>query len=732
MKINEPITNNELKMLDGQILVSRTNLKGIITYCNEEFIEMSGFNRDELIGKNHNLVRHPDMPQEAFQWLWQDVKDGKPWCAMVKNRRKNGDFYWVEANVTPVYENGEIIEYLSVRQKPTEAQISEADALYKKINAKEASLFTQTFFQKINIFSNLGLAGKIGLPIASLTLTVIILLYLQFNEIMLDVSIEILIGAISALLAFLSFTSVKSVIDSLDTANRIFAQIGEGNFKNTINLTKSDESGLVLRELFKVQTKLNSDMDREKEMSAINMRIKIALDNVSSNVMVADNNRNIIYMNKSASVMFKLAEAGIKKELPNFDADNLINTNIDGFHKNPAHQSKLLATFTSTFETEMVVGGHTMSIVANPVINDNGDRLGSVVEWGDRTLEVAIENEIGDLVSATQAGDLSKRLSEDGKSGFTLTLIQNLNAMLEVLNNAFNDVNSVMSSLSNGELNQKITSEYDGVYNEVKFNVNNTIEQVSEIMGELRQSTNDITSNSKELASGNANLSSRTEQQAAALEETASNMEELTSTVQQNAKNAQQADQLASSARSEAMKGGEVVSNAIEAMNAISQSSNKIADIIGVIDEIAFQTNLLALNASVEAARAGDQGRGFAVVATEVRNLAQRSATAAKEIKDLIQDSVAKVDSGSSLVNESGETLEKIVEGIQKVGDIVAEISSASREQTDGIVQINQTVSSMDDLTQQNAALAEQASASSVSMSERANKMSQTMGFFKL
>jgi len=208
-------------------------------------------------------------------------------------------------------------------------------------------------------------------------------------------------------------------------------------------------------------------------------------------------------------------------------------------------------------------------------------------------------------------------------------------------------------------------------------------------------------------------------------------MEELTSTVKNNADNAQQANQVATTARQLAEKGGDVVNSAVSAMQEINQSSNKIAEIIGVIDEIAFQTNLLALNASVEAARAGEQGRGFSVVATEVRNLAQRSATAAKESKDLIQTSVQKVRSGTEFVNETGKSLSEIVIGVKKVGDIVAEIAAASAEQSQGIEQVNQAVSQMDEITQQNAALAEQASAASVSMSEQSTNMTQLLAFFK-
>jgi len=290
----------------------------------------------------------------------------------------------------------------------------------------------------------------------------------------------------------------------------------------------------------------------------------------------------------------------------------------------------------------------------------------------------------------------------------------------------------VAQKVAAGELTSQVVVEGKDETGELLQALKDMNESLAKTVGDVRTGTELISTASQEIASGNADLSARTESQASSLEETASSMEELTSTVKQNADNARQANQLAVSASSVAEKGGSVVSQVVETMGSITESSRKIADIISVIDGIAFQTNILALNAAVEAARAGEQGRGFAVVASEVRNLAQRSAGAAKEIKELISDSVEKVDAGSKLVDEAGQTMDLIVTSIRQVADIMGEITAATQEQSNGIEEVNQAITQMDEMTQQNAALVEQAAAAAESMQEQAELLSQAVSIFKL
>ncbi|MBK9131982.1 MAG: PAS domain-containing protein [Gammaproteobacteria bacterium] len=511
MRNNGPVSNVERHFGDHERIVSKTDTKGRITYVNRTFEDISGFSKEELIGKAHNIVRHPDMPPEAFEDLWNTLKAGKPWRGLVKNRCKNGDHYWVEANVNPIVENGEIAGYVSMRSRPTREQVEWAENTYRLVREGRANHLRIKEGHVVHRGLR-GWLGKLATP---------------------SVKARLNIG-----IALLTFTAIGLSFMGVPTG----------------------------------------------VMVGVNIALLIAME---------------LYM------------------------------------------------------TRLIV----------------------------RPLREAVR-----VANAITAGDLNVEVTAGRKDEFG-DLLYALNIMKGTLQGIVADV----------------------VCKATGFN-----------------------HTASGIAAGNDSLSQRTEQQASSLEETASSMEELTSTVKQNADNAAQASRQAEETRRSAEKGGEVVAKAVDAMSGINQASKKIADIIGVIDEIAFQTNLLALNAAVEAARAGEQGRGFAVVAGEVRNLAQRSATSAKEIKDLINDSVLKVEAGTELVNASGRTLTEIVDGVAKMTAIVAEIAAASREQSAGIEQVNQAVMQMDDLTQQNATLVEEAAQTSRTLELESKGLIQMMDFFQM
>ncbi len=522
MRSNLPVTNVEYILKDEEAPTSRTDAHGIITYVNRDFVNISGFSEEELLGAPQNIVRHPDMPAEAFADLWNTVKSGKPWTGLVKNRCKNGNHYWVEASVAAVVENQKIVGYTSVRTKPGGQQIQAAESVYRAIRSggteyeiREGSAVKRSSFQRFSVVKTLSLKAMLAMACISMA------------------GLFVVMG----ILAWLAAT--------------------DENQQFTNWLMAIAALGVPLAALFAVLSYRSVVMPLE--------RARLEIDRMS-------------------------------------------------------------------------------------------------------------------------AGDLTGRIETKG--------------IVELAR--------LMQSLRVLQINTKW------------------------LIGQIREATEIVNSSASEIAVGNADLSGRTESQASSLEETASSMEELTSTVKQNAEHARHANQLVVSTAEFAVKGGEVVGQVVNTMASIKASSRKIADIIGVIDGIAFQTNILALNAAVEAARAGEQGRGFAVVAAEVRNLAQRSAGAAKEIKTLISDSVEKVDAGSKLVDEAGQTMDDIVTSVELVTDIMSGIATASQEQSAGIEQVNQAVGQMDEATQQNAALVEEAAAAAESLQDQAGKLTQAVSIFKL
>ncbi len=930
MKVNLPVTQEEVRVDPDRTLVSQTDLKGIVTTANSHFIEISGFSAEELVGSSHNLVRHPDVPAAVFKDLWETLKADQPWEQVVKNRCKNGDHYWVKANVSPLYDGEEMTGYISVRKAVDPELIPATEEAYRKIESGEWSISRgrvitsrwEAFVDKYNFFSQVNVSSRLSLTAIGAFATVVLMVSLFFigwmdevefreqeylgmelirgvqpvvehlprhrgmsgaylggdkqfgaklgqveaelekaqavlrqigeetseqlelgdrvvslqrrwqalkrdwqgmtpkqsftehseliagylnlvkligensnlvldpdldtyylmdmvlnhllqtsemvgqmrgygtgvvvsgnvnflqmsriielkvaGELMMESLLDIaenalnaseanraalegavaelreantrwvelveklrggnLIGIesdqffaqgtatiaavfklfdqttghlenllieridaryewiqISAVIALIigvmmitsTYKLVRSIVRPITHAEEVMRRIAVGDYSSNIFCRGKDELARMLMRLQTMQTLAGADRNALYEQSMITSRIKVALDGASTNIMIADHYRNIVYMNPAVTEMLRSNEQAIQTDLPNFRVDGLIGSSIDQFHKHPQHQAQMLASLSRNHKAQIKVGGRIFNLSANPVIDDEGNRLGTSVEWADVTEQVKAEEMIEGLVQDAVNGNLASRLDSASFDGFMSRISQGINELMDTFNGVLVQTRTV-------------------------------IEQVGDSVGQIRLSSQD--------------LASAAQQQSSAIEEVSTSLEETDSQVKSNAQNANVANQLVQETNTVADQGQQKMRDMVRSMGDISNSSQEIGKIIKVIDEIAFQTNLLALNAAVEAARAGKYGKGFAVVAQEVRDLAGRSAEAAKETADLIEKSTEQVSDGVKVADATASALEGIVENVIKVRDLVAEISTASDEQTKGISQVNDAI----------------------------------------
>jgi methyl-accepting chemotaxis protein len=551
-----------------------------------------------------------------------------------------------------------------------------------------------------------------------------------------EINKQILIVSIAASLVIalsLGFKMAQAIAAPIRYATQLATAAAKGDFSQSIETrykNRRDEIGNLLNALDKMTHDLNALVTETVALKDEALRINEALGNAKASVLIVDNTYRIIYANHSVQQLFQARHVEFNKTLPQLNLDCLIGQTLDKLYTHPTKMHHLLENLTTFHQAKLDVPDLYIDMHISPVIDATGQRLGWVLELDDRTTEVATEEEINTVMSAASQGDFSQRLDLVGKTGFFKVLSEKLNQTLHDNQQMIEELMQVFATLAKGNLTHTLTRHYAGVLGRLKEDVNTTIHKLNQVIEAVKQTIDTVHTGAKEIARGNVDLSQRTEEQAASLEETAASTEQMTSSVQQNTDHTCQAAELANQVQEQAQRNGNVADTAIKAMAEINNSSERIADIISVIDDLAFQTNLLALNAAVEAARAGEQGRGFAVVATEVRNLAQRSAEAAREIKGLIKESVDKIEQGSRLVNQSSEALTNIVAAIKKVSDIISEIAAASREQSTGIHQVNKAIAQMDEMTQQNASLVEESASASEIMREQAENLQRHIAFF--
>ncbi|WPU54806.1 methyl-accepting chemotaxis protein [Stenotrophomonas acidaminiphila] len=466
--------------------------------------------------------------------------------------------------------------------------------------------------------------------------------------------------------------------------------------------------------------------------AAPGFHVEAALCALRTGMMIADREHHIVYANQAVIAILRNQRAELLKAFPDFDPERLIGASIHCFHRDPARIRALLDTLDGAHSGRIQIGEAHFSLNVTPMVDADGQRHGFVVEWHDRTAEARMEHDIATIIDGAAQGRLDQRLQASGEAGLMGRLSRGVNRLLDATAESADEMRQLLSALSRGDLGRRITRDFDGVFGQMKTDANATAEQLAGIVAGIQQSADRIAAAAGSITGGNDELSARTGRQAATLREAAASMDRLTATIGDNAGAAHHASQLAEGAAAVARQGGQVVDEVVLTMRAIETASRRIGEIIGVIDGIAFQTNILALNAAVEAARAGDSGRGFAVVAAEVRTLAQRSAVAAHEIKDLIGNSVEKVADGSAQVEKARRTMVDVVASVQRVTALTAEIATASREQSAGIAQLNQTIAQMDRSTQQNALLVQETGRATHDMEHEAARLAQAAARFRL
>ena len=476
------------------------------------------------------------------------------------------------------------------------------------------------------------------------------------------------------------------------------------------NLSLQSMEEKVIQERKNAAEKLSAQ-EREQQIAKENLRIKLALDSLPESVTVSNADALFVHATPAAQLLLSRLVG------THFDADKFYGNKLSGLFNNAETSARFDSAVVSGESVDMEIAGRQIRLLAKPILDAQGNRLGRVTHWVDRTQEIASEQELASMVSAAGLGDFSQRLSVENKAGFFAAMSAGMNQLLDTSEQGLTDVANLMDAFSNGDLTQRIERDYAGLFGKVKANANATADNLARILGEVRAAADALTGAANQVSATAQSLSQAASEQAASVEQTTASIDVMSASISQNSDNAKVTDGMATKASKEATDGGSAVSQTVTAMK-------QIAAKIGIVDDIAYQTNLLALNAAIEAARAGEHGKGFAVVAAEVRKLAERSQEAAKEIGDLAGNSV-------STAERAGKLLDEIVPSIQKTSELVQEIAAASAEQSESVVQIGGAMGQLSKATQQNASASEQLAATSEELSGQAEQLQQSIAFFK-
>jgi methyl-accepting chemotaxis protein len=518
---------------------------------------------------------------------------------------------------------------------------------------------------------------------------------------------------IIALLSVVAMVLARGITGPMNRMRDAVAKIAAGESIDIPGVERKDELGDLARSLRAVH-----------EAGVAAQQIKSGLDDANVNVMIANVEGRVVYANKALVAFFRAHAASFRKQFPSFSAEQILGATLDQFQQNAADRSARHA--------RIKVDDLTIELNVNPITDGAGQPIGTITEWRNLTDDLIAIGEVTEVVDAAVRGDFSGRIREDNKSGALKDLAAGQNRINTIVESAMEEFSGTLRKVAEGDLVIRVNANHQGRFAQLGDGINDTIARLAETVGTIQRAAGDLSRAATEINVGASDLAKRTEEEAASLEETAATTEELAASVKQTADNSKVANELSDKARALASDGGTVVHQAIHAMERIEEASKKITDIISVIDDIAFQTNLLALNAAVEAARAGEAGKGFAVVASEVRTLAQRSGQAARDIKDLIVGSANQVTEGVKLVHATGDSLDKIVVASGEVAQMIGMIHSAASEQAHGIEEMSTAVARIDDMTQQNSALAEESAASAAQLIKQLERLNGLVAAFRI
>ncbi|MDR5898719.1 methyl-accepting chemotaxis protein [Halomonas vilamensis] len=672
MRNNQPVTQREVELNDDDFLVSRTDLKGCLTYANPAFIEISGFAQDELIGSPHNLIRHPDMPPAAFENLWQTVKAGETWRGLVKNRCKNGDHYWVDASVSPITEGDDVVGYASVRVKASRDAIDYAERVYTEMREN----------QKPRVYLDKGRIRKRGIVA-------------RLSRVRLD-TIRAKLTAMIVVAGLLLLVSSGMGLYGLQVAGERLERVNNDGLLDVIRLQQIDQTIAQARQA----------MIEPERMTLIDQRFDIgeAIEAQAAEVETA-------------------WEAYYGREVNSGELSREFDQQLQTFLAQGMNRAANVLQSEDTYDA--FVGLDDVIRVMNRDGQTISTLVNQLIEQKQRAAEaMATDAEEGQtLMLSAQAVVTIVGLLLLGLIG-----VLTLRAITRPLNSA----GRFTLQIAGGNLAAQVPAQRRDEVGYLMDALNTMRKSLGSIIGDVKNGIDVVTPSAREIANGNEELSARTEQQAAALQQTASSMEEMTTTVRQNSENAQEARRLAENNNAQVTQTSDLMGELVANMERITHSANKMTEIIDVIDSIAFQTNILALNASVEAARAGEHGRGFAVVADEVRKLAGRSADASGEIRQLIDGSNRDINAGAGLVKKAEGAITEVIQATQSVTQIMHEISSASEEQSSGIEEVNQAVVEMDQGTQQNAVRVQETARAAVALEQQASLLALSVEAFRL